>query len=236
MNRRTVLVSAITALCIVAGVLGAYLFTFGVTTSTEQGRWGEFGDYFGGTLNPLFALAAFLAALWSIGLQQREARDSTARLAEQTDFARKQFEEARIDRVGEELLHVIRDIDFRLQKILSVDVSSPGSVPVVNISHMVAEAERLASMGGTSNSLEQFVALAQQPGSLIEASVREMRYLVLKLREFLEQYSKLKSTSYAPLVVYYADKGYRLLDMLEALDGLPSDTRRFFATISDSHS
>lgn len=65
-------------------------------------------------LNPLFALAAFLSALWSIGVQQREARAAAEQLAAQTEIARKEFEAFGSEMLGEEFLHVIRDIDQRL--------------------------------------------------------------------------------------------------------------------------
>ncbi len=100
---------------------------------------------------------------------------------------------------------------------------------------MVAEAERLATSGGTSASFAQFLLQADTPGSVIEAHVREIKYLVNKLREFLGHYSKHKATGFAPVLVYYADKAYQLLHMLEAVGGMPADTREFFATVGDLH-
>jgi hypothetical protein len=55
------------------------------------------------------------------------------------------------------------------------------------------------------------------------------------MRAFLEQYSDLVPGAQAPIIVYYADKVYRLLDMLGHFDGLPEDTRRFFAAVGDPH-
>ena len=51
-------------------VLLLYYFTFGnrkLSTSPEQ--WGQFGDYIGGVLNPIFACATFIALLYTIKLQ-----------------------------------------------------------------------------------------------------------------------------------------------------------------------
>lgn len=69
----------------------------------------------------------------------------------------------------------------------------------------------------------------------MEAPVREIKHLVNKLQEFLEYYSKHKAKGFAPILVYYADKAYQLMNMLEAVGGMPPKTREFFATISDSH-
>lgn len=234
MSRTFLALVFIIALFTVAGALGMYVAAFGSIPPNRE-VWGQFGDYFGGLLNPLFALAAFLSALTAINIQQKEARAAAEQLREQTEVARKEFEAARADRVGEELLLVVREIDTRLARLLETDVSAPGTYPQVTISLLAAEAERLATVGGVSPSFQQFVKIARDPGSIVEAQVREIRYLVLKLRDFLEHYSKLKSTSYAPVIVYYADKVYQLLHLLEAVGGMPQNTREFFATVSDTH-
>lgn len=47
----------------------------------NHSRWAEFGDFLGGTLNPLFALLGLLGLLLTIGLQSRELKNSTRELA-----------------------------------------------------------------------------------------------------------------------------------------------------------
>jgi hypothetical protein len=118
MNPRTLILTAVAALSAIAVVFITYIAAFGTRQSTDSAIWGQFGDYFGGILNPLFALAAFLSALWSIGAQQREARAAASQLAEQTNLARRELEALNSDRLGEELVHVIRDIDSRLSELL----------------------------------------------------------------------------------------------------------------------
>lgn len=235
MKLRALITAAIVALFAIGAISFTYIAAFGTARSADPAVWGQFGDYFGGVLNPLFALAAFLSALWSISVQQREARAASEQLAVQTELARKELESLASERLGEEFLHVIRDIDQRLASLLQSVISPPGVAQATTISQMVAEAERLATSGGTSASFNQFLHQANTPGSVIEAPVREIKYLVNKLREFLGHYSKHKATGFAPVLVYYADKAYQLLYMLEALGGMPADTRKFFATVGDLH-
>ena len=235
MNARIIATAAGLALCLILGVVVTYVAAFGTSRSSDPSVWGQFGDYFGGLLNPTFALLAFLGLLWSISSQQRESRAAAIELSEQTELARQELKHSRADRLGEELLHVIRDIDDRLMELLNTDISATVSNPRVTIGLMVAEAERLASTGGESQAFSHFVKHARSAGSVVEAPVREIKYLVAKMREFLEQYSRHRSTAYAPLVVYYADKVYRLLHMLEEVGGIPEDTREFFATVGDAH-
>ena len=235
MNSRIIATAAGLALCLILGVAATYVATFGTSLSSDPSVWGQFGDYFGGLLNPTFAVLAFLGLLWSISSQQRESRAAARELSEQTELTRQELKNSREDRLSEELLHVIRDIDDRLMELLNTDISPTGSNPMATIGLMVAEAERLASTGGESQAFIQFVQHARSPGSVVEAPVREIKYLVTRMREFLEQYSRHRSTTYAPLVVYYADKVYRLLHMLEEVGGIPEDTREFFATVGDAH-
>lgn len=69
-------------LCFV--VVATYVFTFKGGFSPCQDIWGRFGDYVGGTLNPLLAFVAFIALLYTINLQQKE-------LKEQRENAKKQM-------------------------------------------------------------------------------------------------------------------------------------------------
>ncbi|WP_271409279.1 hypothetical protein [Pseudomonas sp. Q1-7] len=236
MNLRNLIIAAITAALAIGGVAITYISSFGTTRSPDPAIWGQFGDYFGGILNPTFALAAFLSALWSISVQQREARLAARQLSEQTEIARREFESLISDRVGDELLHVTRDIDQRLSSLLQTVISPPGAPQVVTIAQMAAEAERFATVGGSPGAFQEFVRIGNTPGTVVEASVREIKYLISRLRSFLEHYSRLRGGSFAPVLIYYSDKAYQLIYMLEALGDIPDDTREFFATVSDAHS
>ncbi|MBK3431605.1 hypothetical protein JJD73_19335 [Pseudomonas fluorescens] len=235
MNLRALAVAAIAALSAIGIVCIIYILAFGTTRSSDPAIWGQFGDYVGGVLNPLFALAAFLSALWSISLQQREYRAASKQLAAQIEIAREELETFSSERLGEEFLHVIRDIDQRLSALLLEVISPPNAPQAVTISQMVAEADRIVMQGGSSPAFTHFLHYANSPGSVVEAPVREIKYLVNKLREFLEHYSRYKAKGFAPVLVYYADKAYQLMNMLEAIGGMPPKTREFFATVSDPH-
>lgn len=235
-SRYGIVIAFIVALAVIVGTASAYIWMFGVSPSSNHEKWGQFGDYFGGLLNPLFAMLAFLAVLQSIELQEREARKATDRFNEQIDLSRQEMNEIRQERIAQDLLHVIKDIDTRIESILRLDASAPGAAPVLAIFHMVSEAERYATTeAGEFDAYHDFISRAMTSGSPAEASVRELVYLVEKMREFLEQYSALKSGKYVPLIVYYADKVFQLLHMLEHLGRTQDDTRKFFAMVSDPH-
>lgn len=225
---------AVAVLATVSAVL-TYLYVFGTTLSKYHEHWAQFGDYLGGLLNPIFAMLAFLALLQSIMLQAREFRASSEVLSRQADSAAKQLSLLRNSRIREDLIHVVKDIDDRIGNLLSTNVSEPGTHPQVTIAHMASEGQRLARYGGGSPAYLKFINAAKSSGSVVEASIREIFYLVRKMREFLEHYSRFEQDAFSPVILYYSEKCYQLLDMLEDIGGLESDTRAFFATISDRH-
>ena len=71
-------------------VLGVYVWRFHLGFSEQHENWGQFGDYIGGTLNPLFAFTALLALLYTIVLQSRELRNSAEQLTKSAEALEKQ--------------------------------------------------------------------------------------------------------------------------------------------------
>lgn len=79
------------------GMLVKYLATFGVATSPSQEVWGQFGDFFGGILNPLLSSLTLAAVLVTMRLQskelkvaQEENRRANEHLEKQANYIRTQ--------------------------------------------------------------------------------------------------------------------------------------------------
>ena len=68
-----------------------YRYHFGGPVSTEAAAWGQFGDFFGGTLNPNFAFLSFTALVVTLALQTRQL-DISAR---QLELSRAELEATR---------------------------------------------------------------------------------------------------------------------------------------------
>jgi uncharacterized membrane protein len=234
LNHRIIWLVLAAALALVAAVATPYYLQFGGTLSTQRDAWGQFGDYFAGLLNPVFSMLAFLGLVLSIVVQRNEAKEANARLSEQIEINKKELEQAQSQRFGSELLAVVQDIDQRLATILKTVVSSPGTHPDLTISLMISEAIRVRE-GASSPAHDEFIRIARDRGSVVEATVREMTELVLEMKMILTQFSAFHGTSRAPLIVYYANKVYGLLTLLEDVGTIPTNTRAFFASIGDSH-
>lgn len=192
MNTRLIKLAALLAIALIGVVITAYVSRFGASWAASQDKWGQFGDYFGGTLNPLFAMLAFLALLWSIALQASEFKHATEHLAEQTQLAREEAEFTRRDKLSIELLEVIKDIDAGIGAIMATDITEPGKKPALTISHMASEAERLSNSSDSSGAYKKFLEQAKISGTLVESSTRELLHLVDKMRRFITDYSEAR--------------------------------------------
>src|SRR5690606_36134505 len=78
---------AIAIFCVLAGAIAVIMYSvnFGPEISERAEEWALFGDYLGGVLNPIFALAALFALLYTIYLQSTELRNSASQLKKSAD-------------------------------------------------------------------------------------------------------------------------------------------------------
>jgi len=62
----------IIAIIAIVFVFTVYFLNFNNGFSDDQGVWGTFGDFMGGTLNPILSFLSLIALLSTIVLQQKE--------------------------------------------------------------------------------------------------------------------------------------------------------------------
>lgn len=60
------------AISMFIAVMGVYFYNFHNGFSPKQGEWGTFGDFVGGTLNPMLAFLGLIALLTTIKIQAKE--------------------------------------------------------------------------------------------------------------------------------------------------------------------
>ncbi len=82
----------VVAILLFIGLLVIYYFNIFPLDATEKGKWGTFGDFIGGTLNPLFALFSLFAIIYTIKIQTKELELSR----EELEATRKELEGSRI--------------------------------------------------------------------------------------------------------------------------------------------
>jgi hypothetical protein len=235
MNRRILVAALVVALLLITAVVFAYVYQFGPERSASPENWGQFGDYFAGLLNPIFSLLAFGALMYSLMLQQKESLKNQERFDAQYSIAKKEFDVYIKEKLASELLAVIRDIDARLDNVRNSKVSPPEAEHTLTVALMVAEGNRVRNALGQSDSYINFITVARENGTLVEAIVRDLASLVFEMQDVLAQFSNYQGTAQAPLIVYYANKTYPLIVVLEDVGAVDLTTREFFATVSDRH-
>lgn len=70
-------------LLVIVCVAWRYISVFSTHVLADQEKWGQFGDYFGGVLNPLLSFFAFMALLFTLKEQKQSGVDSEIRHEEQ---------------------------------------------------------------------------------------------------------------------------------------------------------
>ena len=68
------------SIVVAISLLMLFFWKFHGGLSDGLDKWGQFGDYLGGILNPLFSLTALFALLYTIKLQSKELHESTEQL------------------------------------------------------------------------------------------------------------------------------------------------------------
>lgn len=76
---------------ILTSILGFYVAQFGSNFSPEHDRWGQFGDFLGGILNPLTSFFTLIVAIFVWSLQSKELAETRSVLNEQTRINRLTF-------------------------------------------------------------------------------------------------------------------------------------------------
>lgn len=64
---------------IVVAAIGFYVKTFGTEILEDHEIWGQFGDFLGGTTNPLLAFLTFLGVLWTISITYDQFNNQKSR-------------------------------------------------------------------------------------------------------------------------------------------------------------
>ncbi|GJL56448.1 MAG: hypothetical protein NPIRA02_35800 [Nitrospirales bacterium] len=101
-------------LCVV-GVL--YFLNFQGQLSSEHERWGTFGDFIGGTLNPILSFLALIALLLTIVLQNRELEATRQELSESRQTAQKQVAHLINEAKKNDIYKTIQVLENRLEKL-----------------------------------------------------------------------------------------------------------------------
>jgi hypothetical protein len=174
-------------------VAGGYAFFFGhisnrsLSGSPEQ--WGQFGDFFGGTLNPVYALLAFIGVLITIHLQSK-----------QLELAEKR---ALIEEVQRLIFNVSMEIDSLLKQSLKVTPTEFTDRPHPFTVSSLISAIGTAVLNEHSNSEE----IKQKSLHCIEL---EIGNLVIELQQLVQTIEKYELIGGNEIIVDFYKKRYEV--------------------------
>ncbi|MBD9354813.1 putative phage abortive infection protein [Methylomonas albis] len=106
-------------------VIAQYVINFGTELSANNADWGTFGDYIGGTLNPVIAGFAFYWIIQSYRLQKDELSDTRKILQYQNSVLNKQNFESTFFQLASLLNEIIKNLSLEGMPEEESDDKSP---------------------------------------------------------------------------------------------------------------
>lgn len=223
---------------VVAGLLllipiAPYIWVYGFHWSDSQEIWGQFGDFFGGLLNPIYAFLAFLALLYTIAIQATELKLATTEFARQADSMQKQLDHNRLSAEKEDLFKIIKDIDDDLESILQTVVSPEHSEPELRVQHIIHEGFRLRHTPNKSDSYENFIVLAKSSGSIVESVYLRLALAAGSLYRYLNMYRVISNDS-SYVADYFRYKHFMVGQLLKDVGNVDKEIYEFFLSANSS--
>lgn len=226
MNKLLVTIGIIAGLVLLVPTI-SYMLMHGYNLSTSQEVWGQFGDFFGGFLNPIYALLAFLALLYTISLQSAELRQATAEFRRSADSMQQQLDHYKNAAKKEDLYKIIKDVDDDLEKIYEVTVGASDNKTVLNIGHIVHEGFRLRYSSIKTVSYQQFLSVALDSESVVGSVFLKLALASGSLYRYLIKYQELAGDQNY-VSEYYRYKYFMLGQLLSDAGNIDKEICEFY--------
>lgn len=143
-------------------VLALYLMEFNNGFSNENSDWGTFGDFLGGTLNPIFGFLSLIALLLTIALQSKELESTrielerSASAQEKTEAAlNKQSDTQQKQQFENTFFSLLDQHNKALEKISTPTGKYADGLSDLNIVRLSVFSEKNSNLQGAKDSLEK---------------------------------------------------------------------------------
>lgn len=226
MNKLLIIVGTVAGVVFLIPII-LYISIHGYHLSDSHELWAQFGDYFGGLLNPIYALLAFLALLYTISLQSAEMRQATKEFRRSADSMQQQLNHYKNSARKEDLYKIIKDIDEDLKKIYEIVITQEGQQPILNIGHLVHEGFRLRDSLEKSESYKQFLSVASSSGSVVESVFLKLALASGNLYKYLTKYKDLAGNGNY-VSEYYRYKYFMLGQLLKDAGNIDKNIYEYY--------
>jgi hypothetical protein len=140
MKKLWLLLLGLLGFLVIAGSLSFFFSKVGMSIMSGQAEWGQFGDYLGGTTNPILAFLTFVGVLWTISLTHDDLQKTIEMNKQQ-----------KVSEQKETTYRIVERIYLELKEILSkqVDNHNPKEgIPVpVTVTLQVAISDSISRSG-----------------------------------------------------------------------------------------
>ncbi|TWA70703.1 hypothetical protein FBZ84_102253 [Azospirillum baldaniorum] len=116
----------------------------------EKAAYGQFGDFFGGTLNPILAFMSFIAVLYTVSLQVTELNHNRKELRASREIAKQQKEHFENEARKSEILQALSQYEKEYENLLDYTFFHPRGY-TVKIRDQISEITSAIESGGEIN-------------------------------------------------------------------------------------
>jgi hypothetical protein len=208
-------------------VLGLYLHKFGASLPEQREHWGQLGDFFGGVLNPIFALLAFFAVVYNSGIQKLQLAQAKEEYQAQIQTTRATTAQNLVNQEREDTLAVLKLISANLDELLNQRVLLPSTKQLVLCAYLVQEGARIGASSFGGGIYREFVENAKKSGTELNGFYLRVLQSAEELATFVLLLEKLSAKN-SPYVTFYRHRYGVLYRFLQHVGGATNEATRFY--------
>nr|WP_164676875.1 hypothetical protein [Pseudomonas chengduensis] len=199
--------SIIFAFAVLAITIASSLYAsqFFGALSSKQGTWGEFGDFFGGTLNPILSFLTIIALLLTIILQVDELKQTRAAAESSAKALNAQLKISEHQKTEQSFFRFYDDIrsDENISKCIKNNKMLSASLFNLIYNDKTKDPERHIERKEVNESFEKIT----NPGNMHQYVIAKVGIIASILNEFEERdrpkYARLVSTHLTPTLTSF---------------------------------
>ena len=120
--------AAVAAFLIILGLYIAYFKNLSVTN--DSATWGTFGDYLGGTLNPIISFLALIGLLYTIHQQAQEMQATREELKQAAEQQRRQSETFNLQQFESTFFSLLEQHNNIIEKLIESKISDLTNITI----------------------------------------------------------------------------------------------------------
>lgn len=194
-----IILIAILAFATIAIIIASSLYAshFHGGLSSKQGTWGEFGDFFGGTLNPIFSFLTILALLLTIILQIDELKQTRAAAESSAAALNSQLKISENQAREQSFFRFLNDI--RNDKIITTHIAKNKALICALYCCIYEKGIEEAERDISRSEINSYLKLVSYPGSIYQTLIAK----VATISNIINQFEESEKDKYSQLVRAY---------------------------------